>query len=227
MATHVGLVLDMSGSMYTAYESTVESLKKYLKGQKKEDPEAIFSLVAFNHDIEKWVNSTPINLIKTSEIVKKYRPNGTTALYDAIGKTIEEIKKNLKKNDKALVVILTDGYENASKEYSLNTIREMIDKLQKKNWTFIFLGANIDSRRVATSISIPIGNTSDYVYGLGQFRIAEALPQVYRSVSGSASASTTTAFADAQINTSEFTQTTDEKLWTPEDKKEKEDATSK
>jgi len=93
-----------------------------------------------------------------------YKPEGMTALYDAIGMSVKKLRKKVKhelKNNKAsvVVVILTDGHENSSREYSYDDIKKLIGKLEKhNNWTFSYLGATPDAVNIAKSLNIDKDN---------------------------------------------------------------------
>ena len=97
---------------------------------------------------------------------KEYTPGGMTALMDAIGTTITKVEKYdgiNEKNNKVLFVIITDGQENDSKEYTKDTIKRMIsDKQEKDGWEFVFLGANIDAASEAKSIGVKTENAAKY-----------------------------------------------------------------
>lgn len=93
-----------------------------------------------------------------------YRPYGSTALYDAIGKTVNELEREAKKSDKVLVVIHTDGYENSSREFTSAQIHAMIERLDTddSNWTFVFLGSGLDAQTAGVDIGIRLANTYNH-----------------------------------------------------------------
>jgi len=100
---------------------------------------------------------------------KEYFVRGTTALLDAIGKTISQVKSEQNKLDtkeksgKVLFVIITDGMENASKEYTVNSVKKLIsEQKEKENWEFLFLGANIDAIKTAGSFGIDESRAAQY-----------------------------------------------------------------
>ena len=104
---------------------------------------------------------------------KEYFVRGCTALYDAIGKTINKLDKEVA-NSKVLFVITTDGLENASIEYDKDKINKLIKN--HTNWEFIYLGANIDSYQEGTSIGIKMDNISNYS------KTSEGMKNMFRSV---------------------------------------------
>ena len=83
-----------------------------------------------------------------------YRPNCCTALYDAMGISLNTLRPKVAEADKVLVTVVTDGYENASKEYNGKAIKALVDELKAKGWVFAYIGANQDVKAVAATISI-------------------------------------------------------------------------
>lgn len=161
--THVGFILDMSGSMGVIKDATKEGTSAYIKALKKEAPAARFNLTIFDTLFEKWIEDTPLSAVKPNQAIENYEPRGGTALLDAVGITTNGMKEKVGKEDKALVVIMTDGQENSSKEYTRKQIFDLIKKLEKTGrWTFVYLGANVDSYAEAAGIGISRGNAAFY-----------------------------------------------------------------
>jgi len=114
--------------------------------------------------------------IKIEELDDKtYTPRGTTALLDAVGRTIDDVKSRLNKtcptcghgekvDCKVLVGILTDGLENASKDYSKTKINEMIEGMKKDEWEFVFLAANQDAIKEGTGLGVSTFNNMNYTF---------------------------------------------------------------
>ena len=153
----VVFILDKSGSMGGYENDTIGGYNSYLDKVKKKKRKVYVTTVLFNNDYEllnEREDISKVNYLTEDD----YRVGGTTALYDAIGKTIEKIDKY--KSDKILFVITTDGLENASTEYNKNTIKRIIEK--HKNIEFIYLGANIDSYKEGTSIGIRKESIANY-----------------------------------------------------------------
>ena len=149
--TDITIILDRSGSMDTIKNATIEGFNSFIKKQKKGDFHTNLTFVQFDDEYEKVYEQKDI---KTVEYLnsKTYNPRGTTALLDAIGITINSTKKRIKNLDKSkkprnvVITIITDGYENASVEYSTKAIFNMIHKREKNdNWNFLFLAANQDA----------------------------------------------------------------------------------
>lgn len=161
--THIAFVLDMSGSMGTIEEATKEGTAQYIKTLKKDSPESRFNLTIFDTVFEKWIVDTPMSEIKPNKAIENYKPRGMTALMDAVGKTVSEMEPKVTKDDKAVVVVMTDGQENSSKEFTREQIFKLVKKLEKKgNWTFVYLGANVDAYAEAQKYGILAGNVASY-----------------------------------------------------------------
>ena len=137
--TQIVVVLDRSGSMDTIARPTVEGINSFVKEQKAADGEAYMTLVQFDNMYETTYQTKPINEVIDLVVGETYIPRATTALYDAIGRTINELKTE----DDVVFVIVTDGFENASKEFTQKMVFDKIEEKKKSGWNFIFLGANI------------------------------------------------------------------------------------
>lgn len=166
--TEIVFILDKSGSMSGLEDDTIGGYNAMLNKQQKEEGEAIVTTVLFDDKYEIIHDRTNLKEIK-SLTEKEYFVGGTTALLDALGITISKIinaTKNTKKEhqaDKVMFVIITDGMENASREYSHEKIKAMIETQKEKyNWEFIFLGANIDAVKTAASFGIDKDRAANY-----------------------------------------------------------------
>lgn len=158
--TEVVFILDKSGSMSGLETDTIGGFNSMIQKQKKEAGDALVSTVLFDDKYELLHYRKNIREIHPITD-KEYYVEGTTALYDALGKTIKKIGKALSETEenerpsKVMFVIITDGMENASCEYSYNNIKEMVEHQKSKySWEFIFLGANIDAVKSASKIGI-------------------------------------------------------------------------
>lgn len=161
-------ILDRSGSMGGLEEKTVYGFNNLIEKQKKLDGDALVTTILFDHGYEQIHKREHIKNVNHLTL-KDYYVRGTTALLDAIGRSIHEMiethKKIDKKNkpEKTLFVITTDGMENASVEYSYPMIKDMIEKQKKVyGWEFIFLGANIDSVHEGGKLGIDPKRTARY-----------------------------------------------------------------
>lgn len=165
---HVALVVDMSGSMGGVWDATLAGMNQYITDLQEQEGETLFSLTAFDTVFEHWHIAEPVQQVP--RIGKdRYSPRGMTALYDAIANTITQTEARLRaqerEEEKVLVVIITDGLENASQDYALNKDgrRRLFDLVQryeaKGNWTFSYIGADVDAYAEAAAIGVPVGNT--------------------------------------------------------------------
>jgi len=161
-------ILDKSGSMSSVKDDAIGGFNTFLEEQKKLPGKANMSLILFNHEYEEIFSGKDIQKVLSLEN-KNYIPFGTTALLDAVGRTIDDVGRRLsntnekERPEKVIVVIMTDGQENASKDYKRDKISEMVKHQQEKyRWEFIFLAANIDAFSEANSLSILLSNTYSY-----------------------------------------------------------------
>jgi hypothetical protein len=142
---HIIFVLDESGSMSSIWDSTIDAVNEYFNAQKLEEGETWVTLTKFDTEFRPLYNYTPLDEVAPLNR-ETFRPRGLTALHDAIGKTLNEYRS--KKDVRTVFVIMTDGRENASNEYTLASVKPLIDSKKKDGWDFVFLGANIDSYAV-------------------------------------------------------------------------------
>lgn len=156
---HNLIILDESGSMQSIYHEALtgvnETLQTIRSAQNKYPEQKQFvTLVTFDSDhFNRIYHST--SAPEAKEICEdQYRPNAATPLYDAMGKSINELRPHVEKDDLVLVTIITDGYENASEEYDNVAIKKLVEEMRKKGWVFTYIGANQDVEKVAMSISI-------------------------------------------------------------------------
>lgn len=149
-------LLDRSGSMSGVENDTIGGYNSYIEKQKGNN--VYVTTVLFDNEYQILNERKHIKEIERLTR-KEYFVRGTTALYDAIGKTIKRLDEV--KTDKVLFVITTDGYENASKEFNKQQVKELIQG--HKDWEFIYIGANIDSYAEGSSIGIRKSNISNYI----------------------------------------------------------------
>ena len=166
--TELVFILDRSGSMSGLERDTIGGFNSMIERQKNEKGEAVVSTVLF--DSESVVIHDRLPLCKVPRMTEKeYFPRGSTALLDAVGGAIHHIgniHKYARKEDvpeKTLFIITTDGYENASKHYSYDKVRKMIERQKEKyGWEFLFLGANIDAAAEAKRFGISADRAVNY-----------------------------------------------------------------
>ena len=161
-------ILDRSGSMSGLESDTIGGFNSMLDKQKHTAGEAIVSTVLFDDQFEVLHNRKRISEIKSIS-KEQYYVRGSTALLDAIGRSIVKMAsvyrklKTDEKPEKTVFVITTDGMENASREFSKSRIKEMIEYQKERfNWEFIFLGANIDAINAARDFGIREDRVANY-----------------------------------------------------------------
>lgn len=167
--TELVFILDRSGSMSGLESDTIGGFNAMLRKQKTEAGEAVVSTVLFNTETTVLHDRTPVQRVEEMTD-RDYTVGGCTALLDAIGGAIHHIG-NVHKYARAedvpahtLFVITTDGMENASRKYSVERVRQMIERQQEKyGWEFLFLGANIDAVETAGRIGIREDRATDFI----------------------------------------------------------------
>ncbi len=149
-------LIDRSGSMYGSEKDTMGGFNSFIEKEKNNEFNTNVTTVLFDHGYDVLYRRKPIDdVCPLTE--KEYFVRGSTALLDAIGKTIISLDKEV--DNKVLFVIMTDGMENASIEFSKSQIRNMINN---HNWEFIFIGADIDSYAEAGHIGIKKSRIANY-----------------------------------------------------------------
>jgi len=161
--TEIVFILDESGSMGSVKDDTIGGFNEFVKQQKDIEGDAVFTFVKFS-DYYKVVEEGA--LLESVKLLNKetYTPSYSTALLDAVGKTINKVGNRhdtLDEEDKpgkVLFVVLTDGYENASTEF--RSVNKMVkNKRDKDGWEFLFLGADIDAWGAGQSLGFSKGQT--------------------------------------------------------------------
>lgn len=153
------IILDESGSMHLIKPQAISGLNETLQtikaAQEKYDSQNHYvTLVTFNSDKVKTIyDCCPANRIQELSN-NDYQPNAATPLFDVIGISLTRLNEEVEDEDKVLVTIITDGYENASREYSGKAIFQLIEGLKVKGWIFTYIGANQDVEKVAASMGI-------------------------------------------------------------------------
>ena len=166
-ATELVFILDRSGSMGGLEQDTIGAFNAMIDKQKQEEGACYVSTVLFDHEVQTLHDRVPLTDIAplTDE---DYYVRGCTALIDAIGMTvrhIEEVHRYIRKEDvpaHTMFVITTDGLENASREYSADQVRKMIEAKKKDGWEFLFIGANIDAVQTAKHFGIGADRAVNY-----------------------------------------------------------------
>lgn len=158
--TDVIFILDKSGSMRYYTDETIRGFNTMLDVQRKEEGRAYITTVLFNEKSVYLHEREEIEKVK--KLTRKdYEAGGCTALLDAVGDAIEKVGRS-RCGNKTVVIVITDGLENASVNYTYKEIREKIASRRLQGWEFIFLGANIDVSAEAEKIGIPMRRAAGY-----------------------------------------------------------------
>jgi len=156
-AMYVIFVLDESGSMASQRSETISGVNEYVQQLRKDHPgeKILFSLIKFQTEV------SPVHLAVPLEDVKEmtnddYCPRTMTALYDGVGHAINELSKRIDDSEECdvVVVIMTDGHENSSKEFNYTQICSLIEEKKKKEWSFVFMGADESAWKVGNSLGV-------------------------------------------------------------------------
>ena len=166
--TELVFILDRSGSMAGLESDTIGGFNAMVEKQKREPGEALVTTVLFDSTWEILHDRLPLEKVPPMT-AKDYSVGGCTALLDAVGGTVRHIARIHKYArredvpDRTLVVITTDGLENASRTYTYGRVQKMIRHEQEKyGWEFLFLGANIDAAAEAARFGIGADRAADY-----------------------------------------------------------------
>lgn len=159
----LAFVLDRSGSMRGKEADVIGGVNTLLEDQKKLNDPAKIMFTRFDTEIETFRELQELEgcpELRDDE----YVPRGSTALLDAIGQTINQLDKHIKveKPARTIVVIVTDGYENASTRFTKSVIKQMITSREKEGWGFIYLGANVDAFDEGGSLGLRACNIMGY-----------------------------------------------------------------
>lgn len=185
-STEMVFVLDRSGSMSGLAADTIGGFNELIEKQKKIEGDAYVTTVLFDHEYE--VLHDHVALGEVAPLTdKEYFARGSTALLDAVGRTIDSVGARLaaapeeERPEHVVFVITTDGRENSSREYTAKQVREMVEHQQQKySWQFVFLGANMDAVSEARNLGISAKYAADFTpTGRGVNRMyAKALDNV-------------------------------------------------
>ena len=195
------LVLDRSGSMSSIAEETISGFNEFVDNQKRLPVEASFSLVQFDDVYELVHDGIPIQDVPLLDN-HTFVPRGSTALLDAIGKTIDDVGKRLasldedQRPEKVVVVIITDGQENSSTHYNISDINKKISHQRNAyKWEFLFLGANQDA--IATAVNVGIRSSGALSYAATPEGTTSAYRSIGRTIETFTSGASTIAEFDA------------------------------
>ena len=163
--TELVFIMDRSGSMSGIAQDMQGAMKEVIKKQKDRDGDVLVTYVRFDYEYEEVFHEKNIGEIDGFSL----EPRGLTALLDAIGTTINKVERRFNQKDeedqpeRVLFVIVTDGGENASQEFTRPQVFEMIEKVKRDHeWGFTFIGANQDSIGTGSSLGISRGSSVNY-----------------------------------------------------------------
>lgn len=163
--THIAVIADRSGSMSSIAEDMNGGLKTFLEEQDQLEGILLLDVTIFDTQVEQIVRNGTVSDVVFPVII----PRGGTALNDAIGVTVNSLGEQFSKMaedtrpGKVIVLVITDGMENSSREYTAPQIKELVTRQQDEwEWDFVFLGANIDSFAVGGGYGMHAGGTLNY-----------------------------------------------------------------
>jgi hypothetical protein len=161
--TLLSLVVDRSGSMEDMGKEPYNAINTFVSDQKGDNTD--ITMLRFDNVCERFITVSPSNDFSINQ--EDIEPRGTTALYQAIGESIEHTETLSEEYDKIILMIMTDGEENSSKgrfrgEKGRKLVKELISKNEAEKWEFYFLGANIDSQCVGNSLGFSAGHCIDF-----------------------------------------------------------------
>jgi len=163
----LALLVDRSGSMHGIANDVVGSVKQFIDDQKKTG-KASLTVAQFDHQYEVIYDFKDINEVDADKFAKAYSPRGSTALLDAIGRTALEMQKKLDSMAEAdrpkrvIVAVITDGLENASTEFNISQIKDLIQKKEAAGWDFMFMGATLNTIKIAEGFGFSSNKTAVY-----------------------------------------------------------------
>ena len=166
--THICIVLDASGSMSSIESDIKGSFNTFLDKQREEPGKTVFDLFQFSDEVERLVKSADLALFK-DDLMAKYTCSGMTALNDAVCTAIDTMGREFsempesERPENVLCVIITDGEENASKEFSTDDVKKRIEHQQNVyKWEFLFLAANQDAFETGETIGLSNAYCADF-----------------------------------------------------------------
>ena len=191
---HVTFVVDESGSMYPSVNDVTGGFNRVIEEQKAvEDGTCLVSYFKFADEVTEVYKMKDVKEVEPLT-TKNYSPGGCTAMNDGIGTAIDKVGKWLSDMDeserpeKNVVVIITDGEENASKEYSFDSVKEKIKHQEEKySWSFIYLGTDISDANYANSLGINLRAANTRGDMGDTYAYVSSLNTAYRKTSGTAS----------------------------------------
>lgn len=149
-------------------KETLGGFNGFLEKQQAMEGEAVLTTVLFSDEIQVIHDRCPVKGVRPLS-GREYEPEGCTALLDALGKTLTQVRENQRqlvpafRPERTIVVVITDGMENASREYTLGRVRKLIAQCKEAGWEFLFLGANMDAVAEAAKVGLDANDAANYV----------------------------------------------------------------
>jgi hypothetical protein len=189
--THIVFVVDRSGSMKSIATDMIGGYNSFIEKQKEVPSECYVSFYQFDDSYDVVFERVKLSEVKELDH-KTFVPRGGTALYDALGRTINEYGKYLsdlpedERPDRVLVVTITDGDNNASRQFSVTQIRDMVQhQTEAYKWSFVFLGSNIDAWAAGADLGVSQSSTLQFASVKGSvskaFSALNSNTRMYRS----------------------------------------------
>lgn len=181
---HICFIIDESGSMYSSSKDVTCGFQSMIEEQKKlTEGKCTISLFTFNSKVKEIFLGKDVNEIENID----YFPYGSTSMNDGIGTAINKVGKWLSDMDererpsKNLIVIMTDGEENSSKEFTFNKVKEMISHQEEKyNWTFMYMGTDLTSMKQVNELGIKMSSFSSRKDYTNNYKIVSDTTSSYR-----------------------------------------------
>lgn len=186
--TAIEFILDETGSMMSVWDQTIGGFNEYVNSQRAQPGTCLLSFTKFDTSgVRNAYND--VNIQEVPYLNRDtYRPNQSTNLYDAIGQRIKALETRVAAGaypteTSFLVVIMTDGHDNASREFNAEGVKVLIKDKEAAGWTFVFLGANQDAWAVGQTFGMAKGNTMTYAAGnvAGAMETLSGATTAYRS----------------------------------------------
>jgi Mg-chelatase subunit ChlD len=160
VVTEILCIVDRSGSMHSIVDDAVGGFNSFVAEQKKLPDKAYLTLAIFDTEYEIVYECKPLQ--EVPEVTREtFQPRGSTALWDAIGKTLESASKRIG-TERVIVIIITDGQENASIEYRAGVVKQIIIDCKDTGWEFLFLGADLATFAMSNELGLDAGQTVQY-----------------------------------------------------------------
>lgn len=179
MTVEILVVADRSGSMASIADEAIGGFNRFLVEQQDMEGEANLTLVLFDDRVEVPVKSVPIRDVQPLTR-QTFVPRGMTATFDAVGKALAELE--ILAPEKAIVLIITDGGENASREFTQQSVKAKVAEAEARGWEVIFLAQNLDAAQAGAKLGVRSAST----FGLADG--AAGIHEGYATMSLSASA---------------------------------------